>query len=55
MYTPFLAEPEIPPMLIISTRNFWLIMTQLQENVFNKGYAEVLIAEQHSEMSITPV
>lgn len=28
---------------------------QLQENVFDKGYAEVLIAEQHHESSVTPV
>ena len=26
-------------------------MTQLEENVFNKNYAEVLIAEQHQDGS----
>jgi hypothetical protein len=31
-------------------------MAQLEENVFNKGYAEVLIAEQHdSDSSSAPV
>lgn len=32
-----------------------LITIQLEENVFNKGYAEVLIAEQHKDSSIVPV
>ncbi|KAJ1028738.1 hypothetical protein NDA16_001903 [Ustilago loliicola] len=30
-------------------------ITQLEENVFNKGYAEVLIAEQHKDSSVVPV
>lgn len=31
------------------------ITTQLEENVFNKGYAEVVIAEQRKDCSVVSV
>ncbi|KIS70364.1 uncharacterized protein UMAG_01533 [Mycosarcoma maydis] len=44
-----LAEYEKEPDAVKAT------VETLEENVFNKGYAEVLIAEQHHDASVTPV